>query len=205
MKTAPTQFALACLALTLAVLAWSGFAPKDRLTWVMEVAPVLIAIPIIFASWKRFPLSALLLGVITFHGIVLMVGGKYTYAEVPLFDWVRDTFQQSRNNYDKVGHFMQGFAPALVARELLLRTSPLREGKWLIVLVVLSCLGISAIYELIEWGAAVAIGQGADQFLGTQGDPWDTQKDMAFAGIGALIAVLLFAKWHDRSIAKLPD
>jgi putative membrane protein len=204
MKTAPNAFALACLALTATALIWSGFAPKDRATWLMEIAPILIAIPIILATWKRFPLSALLVGVITLHAIVLMVGGKYTYAEVPLFDWVRDTFQQSRNNYDKVGHFMQGFGPALVARELLLRTSPLRQGKWLFVLVVLACLDISAIYELIEWGAAIAMGQGADQFLGTQGDPWDTQKDMAFAGIGAVVGMLLFAKSHDRSIARLP-
>jgi putative membrane protein len=200
-KTSPVAWA--CLALTILVLMWSGLAPKDRGTWFMEVAPVFIALPLVALTWRRFPLTTLLTVVITLHAVVLMVGGKYTYAEMPLFNWLRDEFHLSRNHYDRVGHFMQGFAPALVARELLLRTSPLRPGKWLAVVVVLSCLGISALYELIEWGAAMALGEGADAFLATQGDVWDTQKDMAMAGVGAVVALLLFSRWHDRQLTTV--
>lgn len=200
-KTTPVAWA--CLALTILVLLWSGLAPKDRGTWFMEVAPVFIALPLVALTWRRFPLTTLLTVVITLHAVVLMVGGKYTYAEMPLFNWLRDEFHLSRNHYDRVGHFMQGFAPALVARELLLRTSPLRPGKWLAVVVVLSCLGISALYELIEWGAAMALGEGADAFLATQGDVWDTQKDMAMAGVGAIVALLLFSRWHDRQLTTV--
>ncbi|WP_395706497.1 DUF2238 domain-containing protein [Casimicrobium huifangae] len=200
-KTSPVAWA--CLALTILVLMWSGLAPKDRGTWFMEVAPVFIALPLVALTWRRFPLTTLLTVVITLHAVVLMVGGKYTYAEMPLFNWLRDEFHLSRNHYDRVGHFMQGFAPALVARELLLRTSPLRPGKWLAVVVVLSCLGISALYELIEWGAAMALGEGADAFLATQGDVWDTQKDMAMAGVGAIVALLLFSRWHDRQLTTV--
>lgn len=200
-KTSPVAWA--CLALTILVLLWSGLAPKDRGTWFMEVAPVFIALPLVALTWRRFPLTTLLTVVITLHAVVLMVGGKYTYAEMPLFNWLRDEFHLSRNHYDRVGHFMQGFAPALVARELLLRTSPLRPGKWLAVVVVLSCLGISALYELIEWGAAMALGEGADAFLATQGDVWDTQKDMAMAGVGAIVALLLFSRWHDRQLTAV--
>jgi putative membrane protein len=200
-KTSPVAWA--CLALTILVLLWSGLAPKDRGTWFMEVAPVFIALPLVALTWRRFPLTTLLTVVITLHAVVLMVGGKYTYAEMPLFNWLRDEFHLSRNHYDRVGHFMQGFAPALVARELLLRTSPLRPGKWLAVVVVLSCLGISALYELIEWGAAMALGEGADAFLATQGDVWDTQKDMAMAGVGAVVALLLFSRWHDRQLTTV--
>jgi len=200
-KSSPVAWA--CLALTILVLMWSGLAPKDRGTWFMEVAPVFIALPLVALTWRRFPLTTLLTVVITLHAVVLMVGGKYTYAEMPLFNWLRDEFHLSRNHYDRVGHFMQGFAPALVARELLLRTSPLRPGKWLAVVVVLSCLGISALYELIEWGAAMALGEGADAFLATQGDVWDTQKDMAMAGVGAIVALLLFSRWHDRQLTTV--
>lgn len=200
-KTSPVAWA--CLALTILVLLWSGLAPKDRGTWFMEVAPVFIALPLVALTWRRFPLTTLLTVVITLHAVVLMVGGKYTYAEMPFFNWLRDEFHLSRNHYDRVGHFMQGFAPALVARELLLRTSPLRPGKWLAVVVVLSCLGISALYELIEWGAAMALGEGADAFLATQGDVWDTQKDMAMAGVGAIVALLLFSRWHDRQLTTV--
>ncbi|WP_238363489.1 DUF2238 domain-containing protein [Casimicrobium huifangae] len=200
-KSSPVAWA--CLALTILVLLWSGLAPKDRGTWFMEVAPVFIALPLVALTWRRFPLTTLLTVVITLHAVVLMVGGKYTYAEMPLFNWLRDEFHLSRNHYDRVGHFMQGFAPALVARELLLRTSPLRPGKWLAVVVVLSCLGISALYELIEWGAAMALGEGADAFLATQGDVWDTQKDMAMAGVGAIVALLLFSRWHDRQLTTV--
>jgi putative membrane protein len=197
------RFVLACLIATLIVLIWSGFAPKDRGTWLMEVAPVFIALPLVLFTWRRFPLTTLLTVVITLHAIVLMVGGKYTYAEMPLFNWIRDEFHLSRNHYDRLGHFMQGFAPALVIRELLLRTSPLKAGKWLATIIVFCCLGISALYELIEWGAAVALGEGADAFLATQGDVWDTQKDMLMAGIGAIVAVVFFSYGHDRALARL--
>ena len=203
--SAPTvsRTALACLAATLIVLIWSGIGPKERGTWLMEVLPVLIALPLVLMTWKRFPLTTLLTVVITLHAIVLMVGGKYTYAEMPLFNWLRDEFHLSRNHYDRLGHFMQGFAPALVIRELLLRTSTLKSGKWMATIIIFSCLGVSAIYELIEWAAAVALGAGADAFLATQGDVWDTQKDMLMAGIGAAVAVVFFSKLHDRSLTKL--
>ena len=203
--SAPTvsRTALACLAATLIVLIWSGIAPKERSTWLMEVAPVLIALPLVLFTWKRFSLTTLLTVVITLHAIVLMVGGKYTYAEMPLFNWIRDEFHLSRNHYDRLGHFMQGFCPALVIRELLLRTSPMKSGKWLATIIIFCCLGISAVYELIEWGAAEALGAGADAFLATQGDVWDTQKDMLMAGIGAVVAVVFFSKLHDRALGKL--
>lgn len=132
-----------------------------------------------------------------------MIGGHYTYANVPLFNWLRDYFGTTRNSFDGVGHFMQGFVPAMIGRELLLRTSPLRAGKWMAALLVLGCLGIAAIYEIIEWAAALATGEGATAFLGTQGDPWDTQKDMILAGIGAACALLLCSRWHDRQLSQL--
>ena len=200
-STAP-RLAWACLAATLIVLIWSGIAPKERGTWLMEVLPVLIALPLVLMTWRRFPLTTLLTVVITLHAIVLMVGGKYTYAEMPLFNWIRDEFHLSRNHYDRLGHFMQGFGPALVIRELLLRTSTLRSGKWLAAVIIFCCLGVSAVYELLEWAAAVALGAGADAFLATQGDVWDTQKDMLMAGIGAVVAVALFSRLHDRGLAK---
>ena len=197
------RVALACLAATLIVLVWSGIGPKERGTWFLEVLPVLIALPLVLFTWRRFPLTTLLTVVITLHAIVLMVGGKYTYAEIPLFNWIRDEFHLSRNHYDRLGHFMQGFAPALLIRELLLRTSTLKAGKWLATIIIFCCLGVSAIYELIEWAAAVALGAGADAFLATQGDVWDTQKDMLMAGIGAAVAVVLFSRRHDRTLAGL--
>ena len=196
--------ALACLVATIIVLIWSGIGPKERGTWFLEVLPVLIALPLVLFTWRRFPLTNLLTVVITLHAIVLMVGGKYTYAEMPLFNWIRDEFHLSRNHYDRLGHFMQGFGPALVIRELLLRTSTLKSGKWMAAVIIFCCLGVSAVYELIEWGAAVALGAGADAFLATQGDVWDTQKDMLMAGIGAAVAVVFFSKLHDRGLAKLP-
>ena len=197
------RVALACFAATLIVLVWSGIGPKERGTWFLEVLPVLIALPLVLLTWKRFPLTTLLTVVITLHAIVLMVGGKYTYAEMPLFNWIRDEFHLSRNHYDRLGHFMQGFAPALLIRELLLRTSTLKAGKWLATIIIFCCLGVSAIYELLEWAAAVALGAGADAFLATQGDVWDTQKDMLMAGIGAVVAVLFFSRMHDRALAAL--
>jgi putative membrane protein len=181
----------------------SGLWPRDRATWLMEVAPILIALPILVATHRRFPLTPLLYGLIAFHACVLAVGGHYTYAEVPLGFWFRDALGLARNHYDRLGHLAQGFVPALVARELLLRTSPLRPGKWLFTIVTGLALAISALYELIEWGAAVALGQGADAFLGTQGDPWDTQWDMFFAFLGAMLAQALLARVQDRQLARL--
>jgi putative membrane protein len=187
----------------IALLAVSAWRPYDLATWAMEVAPVFVVLPLLWATHKRFPLTPLLYALIFVHAAVLMLGGHYTYARVPLGDWMREAFQLSRNPYDGIGHFMQGFVPAIAARELLLRHTRLERGGWLFTLVTAVCLAISAIYELIEWGAAVAIGQGADEFLGTQGDPWDTQKDMALAWIGAMVAQVLLARWHDRQLARI--
>ncbi len=197
-----SRLPLICLLAGLLVLVWSGIEPKDRLTWWLEVAPALIAAVVMMATWRRFRLTGFLYVLIAIHAVILMVGGHYTYAEVPLFDWVRDVTGGSRNNYDKVGHFAQGFVPAFVLRELLLRTSPLRQGFWLGAVIVLSCLGISAAYELLEWLSAVAWGGSADAFLGLHGDVWDTQKDMATAGVGAVCALFL-SRWHDRAMEKL--
>ena len=185
------------------VFLWSGWFPKDRLTWVLEVFPVVVAVPLLVATRRRFPLTTLAYSLIAIHATILMVGGKYTYAEVPLFDWIRDALHLARNHYDRVGHFAQGFVPALVAREILLRKSPLRRGGWLLFLVTSVCLAISAVYELIEWGAAAATGSAADAFLGTQGDPWDTQKDMLLAGVGAVVGQLTLAKTQDRQLETL--
>ena len=185
------------------VFLWSGWSPKDRLTWVLEVFPVVVAVPLLVATRRRFPLTTLVCVLIASHAIILMVGGRYTYAEVPLFDWIRDAFHLARNHYDRLGHFAQGCVPALVAREVLLRKTALRRGGWLFFLVTCVCLAISAVYELVEWSAAVTTGSAADAFLGTQGDPWDTQKDMLFAGIGAIVGQLALAKTHDRQLAAL--
>ena len=193
---------LYCAAL-IALLALSGWRPFDMATWVMEVAPVVVVLLILWTTRERFPLTPLLYALIFVHAGVLMLGGHYSYARVPLGDWLRDTLALARNPYDGIGHFMQGFVPAIAARELLLRHTGLQRGAWLFVVVTGLCLGISAIYELIEWGAAVALGQGAEEFLGTQGDPWDTQKDMAMAWIGAMAAQWLLARWHDRQLAAL--
>ena len=187
-----------------ALLALSAWQPYELSTWAMEVAPIAIVLPILLATQRRFPLTPLLYALIFVHAIVLMLGGHYTYARVPLGEWLREAFALSRNPYDGIGHFMQGFVPAVAARELLLRHTKLERGGWLFVVVTAVCLAISAIYELIEWGVAVAIGQGADEFLGIQGDPWDTQKDMALAWVGAMVAQWLLARWHDRQLAALP-
>lgn len=187
----------------IALLGLSAWHPLELDTWAMEVAPVFVALPLLWLSWRRFPLTPLLYGLIFVHALILMLGGHYTYAKVPLGFWMQDWFGLARNPYDGVGHFAQGFVPAMVARELLLRQTALRPGTWLFVIVVLACGGISALYELIEWGAAVAMGAGADAFLGTQGDPWDTQKDMALAFVGAVVAQALLARWHDAQLARL--
>ena len=204
MKAEERSFWIMVAVAALAVLA-SGVGPKDRATWWMEVAPVLIALPILWATRRRFPLTPLLYGLVAVHACVLSLGGHYTYAEVPLGFWVRDALGLARNHYDRLGHLMQGFVPALVAREVLLRTSPLRPGGWLFTLVASVALAISAIYEFVEWWAAVLLGQGADAFLGTQGDPWDTQWDMFMAFTGALLAQALLARLQDRQLLRLGE
>jgi putative membrane protein len=193
----------ALLATVLAVLAWSGIAPHDRFTWFLEVAPVLIGVPIVAATAKRFPLTPLAYLLLAVHACILMVGGKYTYAEVPAGFWVQEVMGWTRNNYDRLGHFAQGFVPALVARELLIRTSPLKRGKWLAFVVFSICLAISASYELFEWATAVSTGTAADAFLGTQGDPWDTQQDMAMAAVGAVTALVTLSGIHDRQLERM--
>jgi putative membrane protein len=191
------------LLLTLLVLAWSGYQPKDTFTWFLEVAPVLIGLPLLLSTRRSFPLTPLAYGLLTLFGVILMIGGHYTYAEMPLFNWLRDTYDLSRNHYDRFGHIMQGFVPAIVTREILLRTSPLKPGKWLFALTISVCLAISAFYEMIEWWVAVGSGDEAVAFLATQGDVWDTQWDMFLALCGALSSQLLLARWHDRQLANL--
>ncbi len=190
-------------AASLALLVLSYFGAYDRATWWMEVAPVLIVWPLLLATHQRFPLTRLLVGLIFIHAAILTLGGHYSYARVPLGFWLQEMLGLARNPYDGIGHLAQGFIPAIAARELLLRKTALKAGGWTFTLVTAVCLAISAIYELIEWGAAVAMGQGADEFLGTQGDPWDTQKDMAFAWLGAMGAQVLLARWHDRQLKSL--
>jgi len=183
-----------------AVFAWSAIAPRDLFTWFLEVLPVLLALPILVLTYRYFPLSRLVYVLILAHAIILMVGGHYTYAEMPLFNWLRDEFHLARNYYDRLGHVAQGFVPAIIAREILLRTSPLRPGKWLFFLVTCVCLAISAFYEFFEWWVALGSGSDAVAFLATQGDVWDTQWDMFLALCGAIAAQLLLGKVHDRSM-----
>lgn len=190
-------------AAVLGALLASAIAPHDRQVWLAEVLPVLIALPLLVASSRRFPLTALTYVAITVFALVLILGGAYTYARVPPGLMLQEWFDLARNPYDRIGHFFQGATPAIVARELLLRTSPLRPGKWLFTLVTLSCLGISAGYELVEWQTAVWWGDGSVEFLGTQGDEWDAQWDMFLALCGAIAAQLLFARLHDRQLARL--
>ena len=198
----PSSLALYSAALV-ALLALSAWRPYEFATWAMEVAPVALVLPLLWATRQHFALTPLLYALIFAHACVLILGGHYSYARVPLGDWMREAFGLARNPYDGVGHFMQGFVPAIAARELLLRHTGLQRGGWLFTVVTAVALAISAIYELIEWAAAVALGSGADEFLGTQGDPWDTQKDMLLAWIGAMVAQWLLARWHDRQLAAL--
>lgn len=188
-------------ALWAAGLVLSGLAPYDRLTWLMEVLPAIIAWPLLFFSREKFRFTDLAMALIALHGLILMLGGAYTYARVPLGFWLQDVFAFERNPYDRIGHFAQGFVPAIVARELLIRIFRINQPKLTLFLAVSICLAISAAYELIEWAAALSLGQGADEFLGTQGDQWDTQSDMAMALVGAAAAMLL-VPWHDRQIAR---
>ena len=199
--------ALHHLRLLTAVLAvcvlWSGVAPTERHTWWLEVAPVLVVLPLLWWSVRRFPLTLLLYVLIGIHGAILCYGGAYTYAETPLGFWLQDLMGSSRNHYDRIGHLAQGFVPAIAAREILLRTSPLVRGRWLAFLVCCTCLACSAFYEFIEWWAAAISGEAADSFLGTQGDPWDTQWDMFLALCGAIAALLSLSRWHDVHLRKL--
>ncbi|MET0262292.1 MAG: DUF2238 domain-containing protein [Rariglobus sp.] len=196
-------------ALLVPVIVWSWIAPHDRVTWWLEAGPVLVAAGLIVVLRTRFPLSTLLLVLAWLHCVVLLVGAHYTYALVPAFDWLRDAMGGTRNNYDKLGHFVQGFVPAILAREIFLRSSALGNrgdgtpSRWLGFIVVSVCVGFSAIYELVEWAVAEMSGEGAESFLGTQGYVWDTQSDMAFALIGAVSALVLLSKIHDRSLAKV--
>lgn len=187
----------------IALLVYSGLHPYDRLTWLMEVLPVLIALPLLFLTYRRFPLTLLLYAVILLHSIVLIFGGMYTYARVPFGFEIAQWFDLTRNPYDKIGHFMQGFAPALIAREILIRGNYVNGRRMLNFIVISIVLAISASYELIEWGAALWMGQGADEFLGTQGDIWDTQSDMFFALIGSSVAIIFFSRFHDKLIKKV--
>jgi len=187
----------------LAVLIWSGIGPHDYPTWLLEVAPALTAAAILWFTRERFPLTRLAYILILIHCVILMVGGHYTYAEVPLGDWIRDAFNQSRNDYDKLGHFAQGFIPAIIAREILIRKKVVNYPGWRDFLIVCVCLAISALYELIEWWVALLSGEAAESFLGTQGYIWDTQSDMWLALLGAVFALVLLSRLHDRQLRSL--
>jgi len=199
----PAREVFLLLLAVLVLLIISGIGPKDRLTWWLEVAPVVIGIPILAVTYRRFPLTPLLYRLLFLHAVILMLGGHYTYAQVPLGFWAQDLFGFARNHYDRLGHFAQGFVPAILAREILRRRTPLRPGGWLFFLVTCVCLSISVSYEFIEWWTAAATGTAAEAFLGTQGDVWDTQWDMFLALLGALAAQLLLARRHERQLRRL--
>ena len=198
-----TREAIALAVLAFLALVVSGIGPNDRGTWWLEVAPVLIAAPLLWYTWRPFRLTPLVYRLIFVHALILMLGGHYTYAHVPLGFWLQDLLDLARNPYDRIGHFAQGFIPAMIAREILLRRSPLKPGKWTFFIVCCICLAISACYEFVEWWAALILGQGAEEFLGTQGDHWDTQWDMFMALVGAIAAQLLLSGIHDRQLARL--
>ena len=187
------------------VLVWSGIQPFDRLTWYLEVLPAVVGLIVLVTTYKKFPLTPLVYWLILVHAVILMIGGHYTYAKVPLFNWLRDTFDLARNHYDRLGHLAQGFIPAMIAREILLRKSPLVRGKWLFFIVTSICLAISAFYEFIEWWVALAVGIDAESFLGLQGDIWDTQSDMFLAMIGAIAALIILRRIHDRQLRSLSE
>lgn len=191
------------LAIFAAALIWSGIHPKDYFTWFLEVVPALIGMVVLAFTYRTFPLTPLVYVLILLHCLVLMVGGHYTYAEVPLFDTFKEWFGFERNNYDKVGHFVQGFVPALIARELLIRKAIINGRSWMNFFIVCFCLAFSALYELIEWAVAEFSGASAEAFLGTQGYIWDTQSDMALALLGAIVALVLMPKWHDQQLRAM--
>lgn len=194
---------VAWLAVFLGVLAWSAIAPKDYLTWLLEVSPALIGLAVLAATRRAFPLTPLAYALVLAHSVILMVGGHYTYADVPAGEWLRVTFDLERNNYDKLGHLAQGFVPAILARELMIRLRVVNGARWRVFLVVCVCMAISAVYELIEWGVALVSAQAAESFLGTQGYVWDTQSDMGWALVGALLALASLTRLHDRQLARL--
>jgi len=198
-----TRINAALLAIFVIALGWSAIRPHDYFTWFLEVFPALIALVILLATYNRFRFTTLVYTLICIHAIILMVGGHYTYAEVPLGFWMERAFGLVRNDYDRIGHFAQGFVPALVAREVLIRRDIVRKRGWLFFIVVSICLAVSAAYELLEWRVAVGTGAKADAFLGTQGDPWDTQEDMATALVGAIVALVAFSRVHDRAIESV--
>jgi putative membrane protein len=202
-RTGPRRALLASTAVMLVALVASGIGPYDRMTWWLEVAPVLVVLPLLWATRERFPLTTLLYALIAFHAVVLCVGGHWTYARVPAGDWFQQLLGWDRNPYDRLGHLVQGFVPAIAAREILVRTSPLRGSRWLPFLVIAIALAISAGYELIEWATAVIAGGGAVEFLGTQGDVWDAQWDMFCALLGAIAALVLLSGVHDRGMQRL--
>lgn len=191
------------VALFCGVLIWSAIEPKDYYTWILEVLPALIGAGILAATRRRFPLTPLVYLLILIHCIILMVGGHYTYAEVPLFDWIGQALDHTRNNYDKLGHFAQGFVPAMIGREILIRKDAVNGRGWRNFMIVCICLAVSAFYELIEWWVAVLSGTGAEAFLGTQGYMWDTQSDMAYALSGAVLALMLLGRLHDRQLRNM--
>ena len=188
------------LLIFLGVLAWSGIKPYDTFTWMLEVAPAVIGVIVIVATYKKFPLTPLIYWLVLIHAVILIIGGHYTYARVPLFNWLRDVFELERNNYDKLGHFVQGFTPAMIAREILLRKSVVSKGRWLFFIVISICMAISSFYELLEWWVALATGTGSNEFLGTQGYIWDTQSDMFYCLIGAFLSLVFFRRLHDKEL-----
>ena len=190
------------LVIFLALLALSAVRPFDYSVWLLEVFPALLALPLLIATYRRFPLTDMLYVLIFLHAVILIVGGHWSYARVPLGTWMQSVFHLARNDYDRIGHFAQGFVPAMVAREILIRRRVVRGKGWLFFLVFCIALAISAAYELLEWGVAVSSKTGAEDFLGTQGDPWDTQEDMATAAVGALVAQLTLSRWHEHQLRK---
>jgi putative membrane protein len=198
MKYLASLFAVVALIFT-----WSVLGPKDYFTWILEVFPGVIGVTILLLTYKRFRFTNLVYTLIGIHCCILFVGGHYTYAEVPLFDWVRDTFHQSRNNYDKIGHLAQGLVPAMIIREIFVRGKVINKRRWLNFIIVSICMAISVTYEFIEWLVSVLSGESGDSFLGTQGYIWDTQSDMLFATIGAILALILFSKLHDKQLKSV--
>ena len=200
-----TPFKVLWIGIFATTLVWSGINPKDYFTWFLEVAPALIGIVVLALTAKSFPLTPLIYALILLHCVILMVGGHYTYAEVPLFDWFKEWFGFERNNYDKVGHFVQGFVPAMIAREILIRKAIVNGRGWMNFFIVSFCLAFSALYELIEWAVAEFSGESAEAFLGTQGYVWDTQSDMALALLGAVVALVVLGRWHDRQLSSISN
>nr|WP_321221443.1 DUF2238 domain-containing protein [uncultured Psychroserpens sp.] len=193
----------ALLGLTVLLFIWSAIHPYEYFTWLLEVSPAIIGVLVLMVTFKKFRFTNFVYVLIFFHCAILIIGGHYTYAEVPLFDWIQETFNQTRNNYDKVGHFAQGFVPAMITRELLIRKNVINSNSWLNFIVVCIAMAISVTYEFIEWAVSLSTGEGGDSFLGTQGYIWDTQSDMLYATVGAILALIFFGKYHTRQIEKL--